>query len=169
MLYSFRKIYKDFEKDEDPIPYEDFKHILESFNKKISEKIIKGYKFKVGYNLGTIKVLKKERKFKLNENGNPTSAINWGASNKRKSELLEEGKKLYDKKEQPDGEEWLVYFTDKFFVRFSWNRTSTAIAFSIKNIRTYSFKPTWTNKRSLATFAQENKETLYLNYYNDDI
>ncbi len=168
MLYSFRKIYKDYLKDEESIPYEDFKHILEIFNKKLSEKIIKGYKFKIGHNLGTIKIVKKERKFRLNENGNPTSAINWGASNKRKAELLKEGKKLYDEKEQPNGEEWLVFFTDRFFIRFLWNRGDTT-TFSAKNIRTYAFRPTWTNKRSLSLFVQANKDRLHLNYHNDDI
>ena len=154
--HSFRHIYKEWiSQNGDGVDYATFKEILEKLFKKLAKKIIHGYKFTIGHGLGLIEVIKIKRKFHTNKDGVPKVAIDWGPSNKRKAELISEGRIPYNKKTAPDGVKWLIFHTALSYCRWKWYKKSYHM---IPNMTTYSFKPTHTNKRELSRYtkAQEN-------------
>lgn len=154
--HSFRHIYDDWiSKHGDAVDYAVFKEILERLFKKLAKRIIYGYKFTIGYGVGLIEVVKIARTFSTNENGVPKVAVDWGASNKRKAELLKEGRTPYKKKTAPNGVKWLVFHTALSYYRWKWYKKSYHM---IPNLTTYNFKPTYTNRMELAQYikAQEN-------------
>lgn len=87
-----------------------------------------------------------------------TLAVNWGESNKRKKELLEQGKKpavkigtsqngnpIFD-----DGERWMVFYTDDFYFDLSFNH--------FKNTKElYKFISFWKFKRNVKFMERVNK------------
>ncbi len=154
--HSFRHIYNAWaSKHGDAVDYAVFKEILERLFKKLAKKIIHGYKFTIGHGIGLIEVIKVARTFSTNEDGVPKVAIDWGASNKRKEELIDQGRVPYNGKTAPNGVKWLIFHTALSYCRWKWYKKSYHM---IPNITTYTFKPTYTNKRELARYikAQEN-------------
>ena len=66
----------------------------------------------MGNNLSTLSIRRTER--------DPRSPrIDWGESNKYKKELLENGETLYSKHTEK-GVKWYIYYTDKFYCRYSY-------------------------------------------------
>lgn len=85
------------------------------FNTRVMDEIIyKGRVFNMGERLSTLEVVKVSRNF-----NNPR--INWHESNKLKQEIIDEGGTPYSK-DNPEGEKWFVYYTDKWYCRFNWNK-----------------------------------------------
>lgn len=115
--------------------YKTFHDISHVFNKKVVKAIIEGEKFNLGNRLGHL-LIKKISRY--------TSSIDWGASNKNKKELIEQGVTVRTK-EYPDGKNWFVYRQTPFYLRWSWNKV-----FRIKNI------PMIRNQKVYAFYATPN-------------
>jgi hypothetical protein len=149
MRYTLKNIYKDYINKEDFIDEYMFRDICESFNIEIINQLLEGKTFNMGNNLSNLSIRRADR--------DPRSPrIDWGESNKYKKELLLEGKKLYDSK-TGEGEKWHIYYTDKFYCRYYWNKGKCRIT----NKSVYKFTPT----RGL----KGNKEKLINMLKTDDL
>lgn len=158
------------------ISFTDFKTILKHMNKAVSKDIVEGSSLKMGHKLGYIYIKEPDRKFKLSDNGKFNTKKNWGASQKKKQGLIDQGKVplQYYKDEEGKiigdngGEEWIVYYTDATFFRFSWWKMRVKEAFSnkffnpLRNISTYSFVPTKDNRLLLSRVRNVREENLEL-------
>jgi hypothetical protein len=110
------------------ITYQQYAFILKEFNVAIVDKIIEGYRFNPGFNIGEIGIKQKERRI---------ARVNWGESYKLRKALLADGETLYDKDKHPEGKRWLIYFTDDNAYWVYWNKAKC----KIKNKLYYSFIP----------------------------
>ena len=113
-----------------PASYRVFKDVISKFNEGIVDYIIDGGVFVMWYNLSTISITRRKRDPR-------TKLINWGDSNKLKQEILDSGKKLFDK-ETGEGEEWLVYYTNDSYLRWRWYKEKCRI----QNKSVYRFDST---------------------------
>jgi hypothetical protein len=149
MRYTLKDIYKDYIDTETFIDEHIFREICEAFNIDVINQLLEGKTFKMGNNLSSLSIRRAER--------DPRSPrIDWGESNKYKKELLLKGKKLYDSK-TGKGEKWYIYYTDKFYCRYYWNKGKCRIT----NKSVYKFTPT----RGL----KGNKEKLITMLKTDDL
>jgi hypothetical protein len=131
MTYLLDDIYKDYKANKsEPLDSKLFRAICSEFNIKVIEHILKGHKVNLGNNLSSISIKRVER-----NNSKPT--IDWGESNTYKRELLEEGVELYDNATKK-GTKWHIYYTDKDFYRYTWNKGKC----KIPNKSVYKFVPT---------------------------
>jgi len=155
--YNTPEIYEDYltsfeDTQGEPLSEDLFKHLCEEFNKKIMDKVTyEGRPFEMGSFLSAIQIVRIKRDYSK-------KVVNWKASNKRKQELLDEGKKLYDD-ETGEGHKWLVYYTDPFYCRFHWAKKYARVP----NKSAYKFVATRGakgNKTKLKEFLREKK----LNY-----
>ena len=144
---------KDCYKQSDlKIPYNLFRLIVERFFLNLSNKIIQGEVWKIGFKLGDIRIRKIDRKFVFDDEGNITNLkINWAESRKLEKEILDKGGKTYDKK-TGEGEKYLVYYDDPFYLRWSWLKSKC----NVLNHTVYSFTPTSDNPR----IGLDNKKRL---------
>lgn len=122
------------------ISYKKYSFILKRFNDLLIDKLIEGYKFHPGFNIGAIYIKQKKQS---------DNAINWKASNEKKAELIANGK-LPLKKYKDDegniigdngGEEWIVFRKldgedFRYLVHWEINKTK------LKNRSNYVFQPT---------------------------
>ena len=118
------------------ISYEDFREIIKLNNKFITDEIIKGKAYTISYRLGFIEARMIERNY-------TTKSVDFGATNKKKKELLESGvtvEELYNKETNPNGIKYIKYRLDKDYARISWNKGGTS------NISVYTFSPSVNNK-----------------------
>ena len=127
------------------IDYKTFSTIIREFNIDISKEILKGYKFSPGNRLGTFNIIKDIRRGK---------SINWGESNKYKQWLLDHNRLPFDKELAPDGEAWLVYFTDNTYYKWKWFKEGASKY--IKNLNNFVFKPVTANRRNIAKVVKED-------------
>lgn len=113
---ALRDIYEFYKEEKDgQLEWKDFKQLCGRFNKRVMEEIIYGGKaLEMGANLSFIKVVRIRR-------NHDKSVVNWGASNKKKKEILERGGTPKGE-DNPDGEDWLIYFTDEWYARFRWKK-----------------------------------------------
>jgi len=114
MNYTLTDIYKKYVIDNGYIDKKIFRQICETFNINIMTSILDGETFNMGHNLSTLSIVRKER-----DPRNPK--IDWGESNKYKTELLENGKQLYDSETQ-QGTKWHIYYTDGYYCKFYWRK-----------------------------------------------
>lgn len=133
--YTAEEMYKFYQhiypnKD---VPYLMFKYIISQYNKKSIDKILDGYTLKLGSNLGNIRIKKIERNF-------DKPVVNWEETNKLKKQGIKK----------------LVYFTDKYYYRFYWEKKAA----KIKNKSVYRFDPTGGrvgNKKKLVEFLKTDE------------
>lgn len=149
-MHSLKEIYKSYCVDSDsPLSKEVFKSLCEEFNMMVVDFILEGGVLNLRNNLGYMSIRRIER--------NPSSpTIDWWESNKYKQELLKEGKKLYDA-ETGEGEKWFIYYTDKWYCKFHWEKSKC----KIPNKTAYRFTPS----RGL----KGNKEKLISLLKSDDL
>lgn len=128
------------------IDYDRFKFILDNYNLKLSEVILKGNKkCNLGFNIGIILIKEKERYF-----GEPdkykTKFVNWKESNENKQRLIENRELPYNKKDEEIAKElgveyrgvkWLVYHNEDVMYWWCWNKNVR-----LRNKELYSFTPT---------------------------
>jgi hypothetical protein len=115
-----------------------FKSIIYEFNTRAKDRLIyEGEVINMKQYLGFLYVQKIPRndiRF-----GTKSSAMpNWGESRKYKQELIDQGIQIKDK-DHPDGKNWIVYFDDEDYVKFSWTKKRGACR--VKNHNFYSFSP----------------------------
>lgn len=132
-IHSVAESYKFFKrtKPELDIPYWMYREILSRTFKKVSNNIIFGEMFNLQNNLGYIRIKKIKRNYKK-------LVPNWGESNKLKASLIAEGKVPKDQ-DHPDGEEWLVFHSDPWYLRWAWVKLGVC---RVKNQSVYLFRPT---------------------------
>lgn len=167
-----KDLYKLYRKNSDGVlSYNEYKSIIAAFHKKISELIIQGALWEMPYFLGLQKVVLKKRKFTIKENGMVKGQINWGESNKRKANLIEnqELPLAYYKDEEGNiigdngGKEWLVYHITPFYPL--WIRVNNPF---LKNSYKCKFSPTRHNEKTLAANIDENAEFIYHEAINNE-
>lgn len=129
-MNNIRRLYSDYLNLGGDIDYQTYKEVLISFNTYIMDKIMEGYIFNMKNLLSSVCIIRIDRNFEK-----PT--VNWPKSNKRKKQILDGGGKLYDKN-TGEGEKWIVYYVDDYYLRFYWNKFKCRI----KNKSIYTFKPT---------------------------
>lgn len=144
MFKLFKKTYKD-DPDLKKIPYWMFSTIIYRNNKKLVKRVIFGETYNLGNYLGYVKI----KKIKANRK---KQSVDWGESMKYKKELLDKGEPLYNKKNNPTGKKWLVYFDSRFYLRWAWVKKH---ACRVKNKFVYSFTPANNKSRT----AQDNDLT----------
>ena len=104
--------------------------IIRDCNRLLMEEILKGFVFNIPYRLGKIFFTLSKRNFKKNK-------VDYKASLEIKRELESQG--LHTKtKQHPDGEPWIVYYTNDTYIYISWV-IKRAI---FRNKTLYSFTPT---------------------------
>jgi len=151
------------------ISYEDFKKILLINNEYICDEIIKGKTYNISYRVGYIEI-------RIIARGYKTLKVNFGATNKKKKELLDSGIKeedLYDKEINPTGIKYVQYYIDDDYGRIMWDKGA------LKNISVYKFYPTvcnvskkgFKNKFSQAIINNPELKKKYpkINYSTHDI
>lgn len=130
------------------IPYRMFYDVVREFHKEISKKIVEGYRFRPGHSLGTFYITKDLRK---------GYSIDWGSSNKRKAELITEGKIPYDKETAPDGEKWFIFYVDNLYFKWKWSQdTATHLT---RNLKHYMFDATTGNRKSVGKAIKRMNNT----------
>lgn len=144
--YTAADIYKFFKQNnpKSKVPYWMFKEVLTRFNKKASDTIIMGGMLNLGNNLGYVRIKKIRRNY---EKAEP----NWKESNVQRRLLLSEGK-LPKGPDHPDGENWIVFFTDPWYLRWAWIKKGVC---RVKNQSVYEFKPTSDQSRGSGDVVPE--------------
>jgi hypothetical protein len=84
---------------------------------------------------------------------------NWPESKKYKQELIDEGIQVKDV-DHPDGKNWLVYFDDDYYLRYSWNKKRGACR--VKNHNYYSFCPTNGTNGAKKQLTKANRDNGFL-------
>ncbi len=132
-IHTPRDSYKFFKqtKQELDIPFWMYKEVLARVFRKVSDQIIFGGMFNLQNTLGYVRIKKIKRNYKK-------LVPDWGASNRLKAELLSQGKVPKDGL-HPEGEEWLVFFSDPWYLRWAWLKAGVCKA---KNSSVYMFRPT---------------------------
>lgn len=157
--YTLKDIYRHYVADGGELEKSLYKNICSDFNIHIMESIIyDAVKFDMGFDLSTISILRIRRNY-----NNPQ--VDWKASNERKQELLDQGKKLYDA-ETGEGHKWLVYHDSDWYCRFYWKKFYARV----KNKSAYMFRATRGdkgNKTKLKEHLREN-DINYVKYEKAD-
>lgn len=162
---NLQDLYKIYTKEGGVLSYNKYKEVIIAFNKELINKIIKtGYIFVAPYKCGTIKVIQLERKFTIKEDGKIKGAVDWGASNKLKAEIIERGEIPYKAEKDSNnkiigdngGVEWMCYFTTPTY--FSWAWTANI---NMKNCLEYTFDITDTNALTLSRSITDNSYLLF--------
>ena len=110
------------------IAYHEYVKINRMYNSYIAETLLKGGVVTLPHYIGQFSV-QLVRRHPLRK------AINWKESNIYKRFLLDNGK-IIRSRDNPDGEGWLIFFTDTHYIRWRWNRRFCKIA----NFNYYFFK-----------------------------
>lgn len=127
------------------ISYKKFSEVVRDFNIQVSDKIISNhYKFKFG--LGTIQVLRKDRKGK---------SIDWHTSKKVRQDIIDRGEIPFNKVTAPTGIEWFVYFEGKDIFKWHWYKDKGTEF--IKNSKYYLFQAMTANKKRVGKVIKANQ------------
>lgn len=158
--YTSVDIYNSYQENlEDPLPKDLWQDLCVEFNTRVMEEVIyKGREFNMGERLSTISVIKVDRDYSK-------PRVNWKASNELKQEIIDNGGTPYSK-ENPNGEKWFVYYTDKWYCRFNWHKAKCVVP----NKTAYRFTATRGskgNKTKLKEFLREN-DLAHLKYRHLD-
>lgn len=121
------------------VTYTLYKYIISQFFKKAVKKILAGFTFYLGNNLGLIRIKKVPRSFE-----NPT--INWEETNKLKAQGINKH----------------VFFTDDWWYRWYWDKSKVAL----KNKSVYKFHATKgeTGNTKLLSRTIKNDEFAHTKY-----
>lgn len=154
-MRTIRDIYSAYSKEvKEPLEKKLFKELCEQFNIAAIEMILEGRQLTMGSNMSNLSIRRIER--------NPSKpTVDWWESNKYKSELLEEGQKLYDS-DTGEGVQWLIYYTDPWYCKFHWEKHRC----KIPNKTAYRFTPTRGikgNKEKLSKLLKED-DLAYLRF-----
>jgi len=112
-------------------PYWMYKEVLSRFNKKASDAVIFGQVLSFGNKIGNLLIKKIRRNYEK-------PVVDWGESKRVKADLIREG---FTPKGplQPDGKEWLIYYSDAWYLRWAWVKKRVC---RVKNQTVYKFTPT---------------------------
>ncbi len=111
------------------IPYAEMVKVSREYNKDMAAHMLKGNIVTMPYSIGNFGI----RMVKRNHN---KKAINFKESNLYKKYLIENGRRPKISPFDVDGEEWLIYFTDDYYIHWKWLKSSC----KIPNNNWFSFK-----------------------------
>ena len=141
------------------LDYETFKEVIYKYNKLAVEQLIEGEVLNLNEKLGYLYILKVNRMNK---------AVDWEESKKFKQVLLDQGKVPKDE-DNPDGENWLVYFQSNYYLMWNWQKKFERTS-RVRNCMVYGFYPTTTSSKGVSgtkkLLAEANKQNpaLHLKY-----
>lgn len=113
------------------VPYWMFKEVIGRFNKKCANSVIFGQVLNFQSRLGYLLIKKIRRNYEK-------PVVDWGESKKMKAEIIASGQIPRDD-EHPDGENWLNYYSDPWYLRWAWHKKRVC---RVKNQTVYKFVPT---------------------------
>jgi hypothetical protein len=136
------------------IPYWMYKEVISRFNKKAPDAVIFGQVLNLGHKLGNV-LIKKIRRNYLNP------LPDWGTSKRKKQELIDQGITPKDQT-HPEGEEWIVFYTDPWYLRWAWVKKRIC---RVRNASVYKLMPTSdrskkANNTDLTRLGNKGKLTL---------
>lgn len=140
--------------DNQIIPFKDYSDIINSFNNQMIDKIIhENYKFEPRATFGSIYVIRNE---------NERKRVNWGASDKKKKQLIEEGKIPYKKEDaltipNYQGVNWLVYLPSIDYY-LQWSKTYTGIKLN-PWLKDYGYNPARGVNSIVSKLTEVKKDT----------
>jgi len=153
--YTYHKCIANLQKKEidrlkNTLPsYIMFNFIISNYNDYIINIMIEeNAKFELNTNFGYIgveKVIIKDNK-----------TINWGASNKKKKQLLAQNKEVYSK-ENPEGEHWFVTFPDVDYFLY-WKHSYSTIKYN-PILKDYKYKPARGSNSIVTKLSTVKKDT----------
>lgn len=137
------------------VDYKTYSKVIKEINKEFLNLLLDGKSITVGRSVGKLQIKRFER---VNFN-----QPNWGESNKRKQEIIDRGGIPKDK-DNPDGEDWVVYFVDDTYLKFDWQKYERDLerVSRAKNSTFYVFTPMFHARRSLGEI--KNKDLIEVNY-----
>jgi len=153
--YTSVDIFKNYKEQGGSLSRKEFQAITVDFNTMVMDQIIyKGRTFNMGERLSTLEIVKIERDY-----SNPR--VNWKKSNELKQKIIDEGGTPRSQ-ENPDGENWLVYYTDKWYCKFHWHKKKCVI----QNKTAYRFTATRGDKGNKTKLKEHlrNDKLSHLNY-----
>lgn len=127
-----------------------YRRILRKFNQRIFDQMLQGHRFNPACNLGQFYILRVSRNHRK-------KVVDWGSSEKRYQELINEGY-TPKSKENPDGYNWIVFFTDDWYYKPHWRKKHC----NIPGQKPYVFSLTFSNKKWLAERAK-NSPSMFFN------
>lgn len=132
--HSVRSMYGYFKEKypDTDVPYWMYNEVLSRYNKKSADAVIFGEVLTLGNTIGRILIKKIRRRYEKLE-------VDWGASRTRKADLISQGITPKDE-DHPDGENWILYYTDAWYARWAWQKRNGACR--VKNQSVYKFLPT---------------------------
>lgn len=156
--HTLKTMYEDYRETHDnPLSYEEYRTACEEFNKRSMDKIIEGKRLNMGSYLSELYIVRVKRDFS-------SLRVNWGATNKYKQALLsgeaedapDEGYKEEDlySKENPDGIEYFIYYTDPWYCKFHWRKVKC----KVRNKTAYQFTATRGAKGNKTKLKERLKE-----------
>lgn len=135
------------------LPFKIYETVIKKCNNKIADRIVtENYIFSPNSHFGELLVIK---------TNNEKKRINWGASNKNKAKLLEQGLIPYKKadaesQENYQGVKWLEYHpVIDFFIH--WRTSYIAIKYN-NNLGKYSFNPARGNYGFVSKFLDVKRD-----------
>lgn len=149
-MYAYYKLKNPKAKE----PYWMFKEVIGRFNKKCADAVIFGQVFNFQSRLGYLLIKKIRRNYEK-------PVVDWGESKRIKTQLIESG--LIPKgPDNPKGEDWLVYYSDPWYLRWAWVKRRVC---KVKNQTVYKFVPTANRSKkagdnSLAKLGNKGKLVL---------
>lgn len=117
------KLYLKENKEETPLTFQQYKEILNAFNKRVTEAVLEGHKISLGGYLSFVYIQRVKRKFELN----PDDTL------KKPSINQYETKKL-----KAEGINKNVYWTTPYYFRWNWKK----VFCSVKGKSAWKFTPT---------------------------
>lgn len=112
-------------------PYWMYKEVIARFNKKASDQIIFGKALNFGHRIGNLLIKKIRRNYKK-------AVVDWGESRRLKAQLEAAGE-VPQSPENPNGSQWLVYYSDPWYLRWAWAKKDIC---RVKFSSAYKFCPT---------------------------
>lgn len=126
-----------------------FRAVINEFNEYIADRLIKGDRIILPYDLGCMDVIKKKQKYNITDDGKIDV-----------KSLLVDWPKTWDYwkvNEKAAKEKKLLYYTnehsDNFRYKFRWEKTN----FKAKHAKYYSFKPSRLLSRKLAEYILDEE------------
>ncbi|MGL6105519.1 MAG: hypothetical protein ACRC0V_11910 [Fusobacteriaceae bacterium] len=160
-MKSIKDSYKLYSKNiKNKISLSDYLSINNEYNKFLLEKVFIGEEVTLPSQLGTLKVLGKKQKLKLDKNGNMITyglSVDWVRT-----------KKLWDNNETAKEEKRLVYHLNEHSgqvrYKFFWSKKNVFV----KNKGLYALRMSRTNKRTVHKKILEGQDYITIDRIKDE-
>lgn len=124
------------------VNYLTFREVISRFNKRASDAVIFGQVLNLGARLGYVLIKKIRRNYEK-------PVPDWGESKRVKEALVASGQVPKDQ-DHPEGENWIVYYTDPWYLRWAWVKKRVC---RVKNQTVYKFLPTANKSKKAGDYS----------------